>query len=222
MRVPRWFWTGIAGGLVGMAIWLAIGYFTMTEVGYVAWGVGFIVGAGVRYGAFSEDTDESFLQGAFAALTALVSIIAAKLLLFSIILAGLQPPEMPELINKITSDDAMIVPIADSVVGEMSEQGKKLKWPKGSNLETAEKEADYPPGVWKEAKNRWDSLGEPLREAAREERRQAHRQMVNSLMPSFSEAFSPEMIFSPHDLLWFGLAAVTAFRIGVGTYGRDD
>lgn len=45
---------GIIAGLIGAAIWTAIGYFLEAEVGYVAWGIGFHVGIGVAIGADEE------------------------------------------------------------------------------------------------------------------------------------------------------------------------
>ena len=39
---------GIFGGMVGVFIWVEVGYFTHYEVGWIAWGVGFLVGFGVR------------------------------------------------------------------------------------------------------------------------------------------------------------------------------
>lgn len=65
------------GGSIGAVIWGAIAYFAHAEVGYVAWGVGGLVGFCVRMGA--GDMDEG-IAGFIAAGGAVVSILAGKLL----------------------------------------------------------------------------------------------------------------------------------------------
>lgn len=65
------------GGSIGAVIWGAIAYFAHAEVGYVAWGVGGLVGFCVRMG--SGDMDEG-IAGFIAAGGAVVSILAGKLL----------------------------------------------------------------------------------------------------------------------------------------------
>ncbi|HEY4261587.1 MAG TPA: hypothetical protein VGM98_15565 [Schlesneria sp.] len=67
---------GIGGG-IGAVIWGAIAYFAHAEVGYVAWGVGGLVGFCVRMGA--GDMDEG-IAGFIAAGGAVISILAGKLL----------------------------------------------------------------------------------------------------------------------------------------------
>lgn len=65
------------GGAIGAVIWGAIAYFTHHEVGYVAWGVGGLVGFCVKMA--SEEMDETF-AGIIAAIGSVVSIMAGKLL----------------------------------------------------------------------------------------------------------------------------------------------
>ncbi|MDB5344924.1 MAG: hypothetical protein JWP89_3301 [Schlesneria sp.] len=65
------------GGSIGAVIWGAIAYFAHAEVGYVAWGVGGLVGFCVRMGA--GDMDEG-IAGFIAAGGAVISILAGKLL----------------------------------------------------------------------------------------------------------------------------------------------
>ena len=65
------------GGGVGALIWGAIAYFAHVEVGYVAWGIGGLVGFCVRVAA--GDMDDTF-AGIIAAVGSVISILAGKLL----------------------------------------------------------------------------------------------------------------------------------------------
>lgn len=67
----------VIGGAIGAVIWGAIAYFTHHEVGYVAWGVGGLVGICVKMAA--GEMDETF-AGIIAAVGSVVSILAGKLL----------------------------------------------------------------------------------------------------------------------------------------------
>lgn len=63
---------------------------------------------------------------------------------------------------------------------------------------------------------RWSNLGPQAKEQKKQERLAFASFLAEvARRPSFGE------FFSPWDLLWFGLAAVTAFKIDVGTYGGD-
>lgn len=66
---------GFIGGIIGAVIWGAIAYFAHSEVGYVAWGIGGLVGLCVRGGA--EELDDGF-AGLIAAVISVVSILAGK------------------------------------------------------------------------------------------------------------------------------------------------
>ena len=115
------------------------------------------------------------------------------------------------------SPESMIVGIADEVVGEFQAASKPLAWPPGMTVEQAESQSDYPPDVWAEAKKRWDELG-----TDEQQRRIAEQEaMMKELMSAFSDGLRSDAFkesFSPFDLLWFGLAAFTAFRLGSGSF----
>lgn len=128
MGVMRWLIGGVLAAVVGAGIWALVGCLTHKEIGWIAWGIGFLVGVGVRYAAYLGGEDESDWQGLFAGAMAIAAVIFGKFALY-VSLAG-------------WGDQALHA-------------------------------------------------------------------------PSFAE------IFTPFDLLWFGLAAVTAYKIGVGTYGAD-
>lgn len=219
MGFLRWLIGGLIGGLVGVAIWVGIGYATHYEVGWIAWGIGFLVGAGVRYGAHLGNQDESLLQGVLASVMAIGAIVAAKFVLFTIFVGGssAELDELASFASRITYDEeGMIASEADDIVTEMDGRNQKINWPEGSSAETAFKKADYPEKIWKQAEARWKQL--PPKE--KEDRKLARAMLASSLR---SAAKKPDFgeFFSPWDFLWLGLAAVTAFKIGVGTYDND-
>lgn len=68
---------GSIGGAIGAVIWAAIVYFAHAEVGYVAWGIGILVGICVK--AAAEEIDEG-VAGVIAAILSVGAILAGKLL----------------------------------------------------------------------------------------------------------------------------------------------
>ena len=83
---------GAVGGLIGAAIWAAIVYFTEHEIGWVAWGIGGLVGVGVKVASGGES---STLSGIIAVPVALASVGLGKFLsVYFLIwhLGGVAPP----------------------------------------------------------------------------------------------------------------------------------
>ena len=62
------------GGLAGGLIWILVGYFTGAEIGWIAWGVGFLVGVGVRFAAHLGEQDETPGQGLLAGALAIAGM----------------------------------------------------------------------------------------------------------------------------------------------------
>jgi hypothetical protein len=218
MGMLRWLLGGLVGGAAGVLIWVLIGYTTHYEVGWIAWGVGFLVGLGVRFAAHLGDQEESMGQGIVAAGMAIGSIFLAKFLIYWLLVGSVDTDPIRELVGEIRFDnEAMVASLADEVAEEMVQRGQTVQWPAGMTLEDASQKADYPPEVWRQAEMRWSQLG-PDEQGKRTRARMELAMMLSGAAnkPEFGE------FFSPWDLLWFGLAMVTAYRIGVGSYGNDD
>jgi hypothetical protein len=77
---------GLIGGSIGAAIWAAIAYFTQYEIGYVAWAVGGLAGAGCSVGARGY---AGVTSGGFAAVIAVVAVLAGKFIAGSLILQSM-------------------------------------------------------------------------------------------------------------------------------------
>ncbi|WP_428386878.1 hypothetical protein [Mucisphaera sp.] len=121
----------------------------------------------------------------------------------------------------------MITVLAAEVVEECRAEGIELAWPGGSEPEEFESQADFPAGVWDEASARWEYMPEP-------ERKQA-RQGIVDLMMVFANMQADELeasvlqearsigffsTFGVMDLLFFGLAVTSAFKLGSGMGGE--
>lgn len=91
MKSVVWASAGILAGLIGAAIWMAIAHFANMEIGWIAWGIGFLVGISVRLAAHTADIDESPTLGTYAAAVAVGSIALAKYGIYymNVVAAGL-------------------------------------------------------------------------------------------------------------------------------------
>lgn len=213
-----WLLGGFVGGAVGAAVWVAVGYSTNYEVGWIAWGIGFLTGFGVRYAAYARgEEDASAGKGFVAAAIAIGAIIVAKYIVFSMIVGGSEMQALQGIVAEMRCDDeAMIAGLANEAIAEATDQGKTVTWPAGSSAETASTKADYPPRVWQDAERRWRQLGAKGQQEKKTERQQFIAVLAEVAKgPGFGETFSP------YDVLWLGLAVVTAYRVGIGSYGTE-
>lgn len=217
LSFPKWVLAGSIGGAVGAAIWAAISYATNYEIGWIALGIGFVVGVCVRVSA--GESEEGFAPGLTAAAVAILSVLAGKFAAYSMLVASIGGLDLP---LEITPED-MIVRQADEIVKERQSRGQTVAFANGKNLETASTQADYPTDIWQQASQKWQTLGPAEQEkqmaAEREEMKQVATLLgdgLRNLAPPFSETFS---LF---DALWFFLAAATAFKLGHGNIASDD
>ena len=212
---------GLVGGLIGATIWILLGYFANAEVGIVAWGIGFLVGGGVRYGGHLTDKDEGASEGVASAGLAIATILAAKYIVFYLLVIG--PAGKIESLIDIEgaseSEEIFVRRIVDDVIADKTKKGIQLKWPMGMTSETAEQPEDYPPGVWQQAEQKWKDLAEDKKSEMKAEAKREFEMLkaeIRNQLPSFWETFSL------YDGLWIFLAVITAFKIGAGTYGSND
>ena len=220
MSALKWVAGGAVGAAIGGAIWIAVGYFLEAEVGYIAWAIGLFAGIGVRVTA---DSDVGFGPGGIAVICAVLAVLGSKYLVVSLLVdnAFASPDVMSDF--QISEQD-MVVRLADDVAEEFESAGKKLRWPNEMTMEDASTEQDYPRDVWSEARKRYDAQSAEEKaenlKVAQEEMAQFAQLFQETLGGSVKdEAFRES--FAPFDLLWFGLAAFTAFRVGSGMAGDD-
>jgi 3-hydroxybutyryl-CoA dehydrogenase len=107
----------------------------------------------------------------------------------------------------------LIAAIADDVAIEYEEAGRELEWPPGSSWETAEYERDYPADLWADAKGRW----EYMLPSEQDEYRTAHIEYVEGNVEQFRDTVVKEGFkesFGVLDIVFFGLAIASAFKLG--------
>jgi len=218
---------GALAGLIGAAIWAGIGYFTGLEIGWIAWGIGMLVGIGVRVVgsqevAYFDKTQrkmvrsrvgaEGPLAGMVAAVLAVVSVLAGKYALVHLFLSA-----PAASLEDYLEDDAMISSIADDIVVERESQGRAVSWPSGVTPGEAYERADYPPEIWTEAETRWNALPEDEQASLKKAQAELIGMALGNMEGAQSAVFFSS--FGVFDLLWFGLAAATAFKLGSSASG---
>lgn len=203
----------VVAGAVGAALWAFVALAFNLEIGWLAWGVGGLVGLGARLGARGH---AGLISGSIAAAVAIGAILAGKFIVVTIVVGTVQ------LAEAVADDNAMweqtaIGDLADGIAGERMMAGEQLDWPAGMDLELAIEPEDYPPGIWDEAAGRWDETPE--------DERAAHIAGVRAEFDELMDSFRQEGVASSIELLdyvFFGLALVTAFGLGSGGRFGDD
>lgn len=211
MNVLRGIIGAVIGGLIGAAVWAGISFAAGLEIGWIAWGVGGLVGLG---SAFGSKGGSPFL-GVVAAAITILAIMGGKYaaIQFSIVKEiGSQSDAVQQAVTALDSNELLVSYLADDVVIERQANGEDVEWPAGVNPQDASTKSDYAPEVWDEAESRWSELNDSDRESFRAVLAEQTRLRVEEYYAEVSkQAFMSS--FGPMDLLFFGLAIVTAFKI---------
>jgi hypothetical protein len=212
MGIFRWLIGGLIGGAIGAAVWAAISYFANAEVGWIAWGIGFVVGLGVRIAAGEED---GYGPGLTAVVIAVLAVLAGKYAAVS--LAVDKVLNLP--VMTVTTDD-MIVREAEQIVATRTEKGEKVQWPPNMTAADATELSHYPPDIAAEARQSWQKLEPDEQKRRTDEAQERLNQFQEKFGGALREAGFRES-FSGFDILWFLLATMTAFRLGSGAASDD-
>lgn len=208
---------GLIGGVLGAVLWAGVVVFTGYEVGWIAWAVGGLVGFGVAKG--NEDgRRSSTAAGALAIAITAVAIVGGK---YAGIVALMPSDDEIEdmVLSNFEREEYLVSYVADDVAAEWTSNGRELAWPAASDPSQASAEADYPPDVWAEAEARWGARSEEDRLAYREAREAETLENLRTSMPEIRTALAGGGLlgsFTPMDVIFFGLAMVTAFGVGSG------
>lgn len=204
---------GIIGGVIGAAIWAGISYATNHEIGWIAWGVGFLVGAGVRVG--SQDWDGP-VPGLIAVVLSVVAILGGKYATASLLVS-----KFDVATNFTITNDDMKEGLCYSIIEERTTKGTPVKWAPGKNLENAATLADFPADVQQEATKKWDAFS-PAEQQQQIAERKAQMEEARKMIRGVMHGAAFESSFGPMDILFFLLAAYTAFRLGSGAAAEED
>lgn len=227
MDTLRWMAAGVVGGAIGAGIWAGIVVATGYEVGWIAWGVGALVGLAVAAAAGRARVQQGDLPAIGAALIALVSVVAGKYVATSLLVHQYLNESRAEIgaeLEQPFDDEFVISLLADELVEQEEAAGRTVVWPAGVDPEFAEAREDYPTRIWARAEAWWASMTpEQQRGYERDQRAQLASFVEADLDMLASEATTQGFIesFTLFDLLWFGLAGVTAFKLGAGHALRE-
>lgn len=204
------------GGAIGAAVWAGITYGTGYEIGWIAWGIGGVVGLG----SAMMNRSGGAAAGLIAAVVSVVAICAGKYTALEMAIGKFSDSGSEFLVHDLREEyqdpEVMTAYIADLIIGEKMDNGEAIAWPAGVDGEMAMVEADYPAEIWSDAAARWDAMSPAEQDAYRE----ATVESMAANIAAFAEAFESEFArqgffssFGPMDILFFGLAVVTAFKI---------
>lgn len=206
---------GIIGGAVGAGVWAALAYYANIEVGWIAWGIGALVGVCVRVAADVESTPHAVA----AVIVAVVSVLAGKYAAVALMLQKLPTQMAAEYsLNANTDREFLISMLADDLIEEKEQAGETVQMPANADTDDDNFAPDYPPEIWNAAVAKWDAMG-PITQVQHAKDRTQEFKTAMSQIGSPSSLLTFDLFiasFTPWDLLWFGLAAFTAFRIGGG------
>ncbi len=186
-----------AGALIGGGVWYGIIAATHYELGWIAWLVGGLAGLGMNIGF----RDSSFVAGGIAAFFAVVAILAARWFAMGVVLSKVTD-------DLLKADDSPRFTLMSIIATENMRK-------RGFEDVEDEPEPDSPQGkalAEEEAKAEKQVEGMSDDQVRRE---------IRKRMDSMRSALGGELyksLFSPIDLVFFGLAIVTAFKVGASGF----
>ena len=217
----KWLIGGLVGGAIGAAIWVAVGYGLQREVGWIAWGIGFLVGAGVRAAAGEE---VGMGPGIVAGATAVVIVLVAKFMVAHLLVENALSNALANVTEVRVTDEDMIGAYATELAEEIEAGGGTVAWPPAAQLEDTPVRARFPQDLWAKAQAKWQAVPAAQKEEERVAKQEEIQGFRDELIDTMAESAREETFkasFGPLDLLWFGLAAFTAFKLGSGLASDD-
>lgn len=204
---------GLLGALIGAGIWAAVAYFLNLNSGIIAWGVGALAG----FGALKLTTEAGNTAGAAAVLAAVLGVAGGKFATASIAVHHFTST-IAQISPSTYTDDDLAMILAEKELDRIESIGRThtLQWPKGKDRESAESIEDYPLVVANAARKDLKSKSPAELDAMRA----SIVAELNTLIAAQSDVTWAAFwdMFTIFDVLWFVLAAVTAWKIGA----QDD
>lgn len=191
-------WTfGIVAGVIGAAIWAAIAYFLNVEVGYVAWGIGGLVGFAVAKGGDGEGSTNNAI---FAVVVTVLSIVGGKYAVLEISFAQeLAGIEMLS-VDDIPDEQELLVYLCDELIAEKENQGEEITWPAGVDPDEATSQEEYPETIWQVASQQWNDMDDQAKEDVKQlviERRAAAIAVFDEFIDDLKmQAFKNRLAYS--------------------------
>jgi hypothetical protein len=207
---------GAIAGTIGALVWAGIALFTGYELGWIAWGIGGLVGFGVLVGSAGEKSSAS---GVVAVVLAVLTLLGAKYVTVQMLL-GDDTQITEAFVSGLQDDELVVSYLADDVAAQFADEGRPVNWPAGVDPSQATTRVEYPPDVWAVAQERWNGMSQTEREQFRTEL----ADMVSANVTEAMDVIRGELTqvgfmgsFGPLDLIFFGLAVVTAYKVAAGS-----
>jgi hypothetical protein len=211
--IGRFIVGGLIGGFIGALIWAAIGYAGF-EIGWVAIGIGLLVGGGVRA---ASDGADGVVPGVVAVVIAIASIVVGKYATAYVLTEKFASETTFEF---KAGPETMVAVMADELQEEYTKANRPVPPAPALGNPDAPLPQHYAPEIWTEAQRRWTALP-PDQQTARTVKYEADmKELVGGLRGAVRGMAFRES-FSPYDALWFILAALAAFRLGSGATSSD-
>ena len=160
---------GLVAGIVGAVIWAAITILAQVEVGYVAWGIGALVGFGTSLGSRGGGVAPALI----AVLITVASIAGGKYAAIKYYTSDMDSSGIA-----YTGEDAVA-----SLIYEMPEEQKKefesLPEVDEANYEDEIVSNDFPPEVWAWGQAQWADMSDDEQSAYIDTQKQAIDELVN-------------------------------------------
>lgn len=200
---------GVLGGIVGAVLWGVIAAFSGFEIGWIAWGIGALVGAGVAWG-----TEGGKVPGVMAVVISVLAIFAGKFIALEMVVNKEVKSAGEKIATLSESDEGYLISwLADAIIVKMQDEGKPVNWPAGVSPEDAQSEADYPPEIWARAKTAWLAMSDEEKQEFKQDVQEQANENIRTMAAGFrQEGFLAS--FGPMDILFFLLAIATAYKIG--------
>lgn len=208
-QIMAWIAGGSIAGLMGAIIWATIIYFTDRELGLVAWGIGGLVGFGVLSAIQMTGGGASPGAGVIAAVISVFSIFLGKAVGIYLLLQGMFVPLAD---TELLVDDLIFDIVVEEIYVEYEENGTEDD---EIDYELVEKEAEKRIQHAKpEQKAKWEA------EAAiqKAEFEQALQGGGGTLLGVFIAVLGAIFSVGILDILFFGLAIATAYKLASGGY----
>ena len=185
---------GLLGALLGAGIWTAVTAMTGWEVGWVAWGVGALVGF-----AMSKFTPQRGVQlGVYAAVLAVLGLAVGKVATIRMM--------VPSYGRELVMDNEIV--LAQAFAVEMRDN-ERFSAQLSLDLARFGRRDSLPPPL---LNRMMDEAQARMAAAEPAERERVAAMFANSFLGEVSLVEQFKASLGVFDLLWFGLAIATAFK----------
>jgi hypothetical protein len=205
---------GAIAGAAGAILWAVIAYQANLEIGWIAWLIGIMVGAGTVLMARGH---AGVMTGLIAAAIALLSIGAGKYAAVSMVVDATlkHDKSVAAAMHHQITDEEIIAVIAHGLAEDQATAGKTLQWPSGVDPDEAERPEQFPPGIWSDAEAVFGAMSPVEKDQVHSKMQELSDAAIREGMASLKEeAFKSTL--GVHDVLWAILAICSAFAIGSG------